>query len=124
MVFWFSLSLGMALGIGLIVALAAMHRAELRARCAFYRTLGYGVDMTAPLIGQSGPISGHLAMIRKSSIVAPPGIEVARDTPPGRRDVPRRAFQYTHALNGVRPDSERSAMAARRTTPRDGHDLS
>lgn len=124
MVFWFSLSLGLVLGTGFVGAVVAMRRAEQRARRAFYWTLGYGDDLTAPLLPKNRPISYHLAMIRESAIVTPPVLEERRDRAAGERGALRRAARYTRALNGTRTSHERSEMAARRNPLLGRQDLS
>lgn len=118
MLLWLSLSLALALTAAVAAGILAMRRADQRARRNLYLSLGYGEDLVVALMGQKGPVSAQLAVVRKTSILTPPRPEEA-PTQAQARPSSQRSFQYTRALNGTRTPHERAAPGAdgRRNPP-------
>ena len=95
------LSFAIVLAVAVAAGVIAMRRADQHARRTLYASLGYGDEVIGALMGQKGPISAHLALVRKASIMTGPW----PDDPSlsqSRTAVQRRSFRYTHALNGTR----------------------
>jgi hypothetical protein len=126
MLSWILLSGGVALGVLALACALAMVRAERRARRHLYTALGLHDELVSVLMGQKGPVSTQLAVVRQSPVASGVRPEELRSRVDGQQPKAQRSFRFTRALNAPRTiGDERPALApARRSRRFNGRDPS